>query len=178
MKEQPSFSSQVTTLPPDHSFRQIFEQVKTNLAHVGISPDGDSDDWWTTFFEVPHKLDNYKWEISVVNNPHPKNKPPYLGISFEQGAVWHNIEYSLSLIPDHFKLRYVIQYGMKNHWTDFSGTTIWYKNGAVKEQNIKKTELRSDSSENDVWVDEPDAMTELIEIVEDHERLFRIATRD
>ncbi len=44
MEEQPSFSSRVESLQEEHPFRVIFEQVKKNLAHVGISVESDGQD--------------------------------------------------------------------------------------------------------------------------------------
>lgn len=44
MEEKPSFSSRVESLHEEHPFRVIFEQVKKNLAHVGITLDGNKQD--------------------------------------------------------------------------------------------------------------------------------------
>jgi hypothetical protein len=178
MEEKPSFSSRVESLHEEHPFRVIFEQVKKNLAHVGISVESDGQDEWLTFFDIPHRLERYEWEITVTKESGIKNKAPHIDVVFEQDAVRRKVAYVLTLLPDHFKLEYSLEDGGEvQYWKDFSGTTVWYKNGVVKEENIMN-EPGGDSYANDRQVDEPDVLSRLLDIVRNHEHSFRMAERD
>ena len=177
MEEKPSFSSRVESLQEEHLFRQIFEQVRSNLAHVGISLDGDANND-IIFFDVAHRLERYEWEITVTINSDPPSQKPSISVIFEQEDVQHRVAYILTFLPEDFRLEYSLEDGDEvQHWTDFSWETVWYKTGAVKEQNITN-EPGGDSYENDRQVDEPDVLGRLLDIVRNHEHSFRIAERD